>query len=76
MLGNFFSNTLNGLAYGPKNLWQPEIFDVQPHLISFFKIHFSLGLVHKIILLFMRIFKIDLNHLPQAPPLFIKLCDH
>jgi hypothetical protein len=53
VLEKFFSNTLNGLAYGPKNLWlKPSgnrIFlkDVHPHFISFLKIHRPLGLVLK-----------------------------
>jgi hypothetical protein len=59
-----------------QTFWQPEIFDVQPHFIPFFKIHLSSRLVCKVLVPFMRLFKIGLSHFPQAPPLFIKLCDH
>jgi hypothetical protein len=56
-----------------QTFWQLEFFDVQPHFISFFKIHLSSRLVHKIFVLFMRVFKIGLSHLPQAP-LFLSSC--
>ncbi len=39
-----------------QTFWQSEIFDVQPHFISFLKIHLSSGLVKKILVLFMRLY--------------------
>jgi hypothetical protein len=55
---------------GPKtcdsNLLATNFFDVQPHFISFFKIHLPLGLVHKIFVLFVHLFNVGLGHLPQA----------
>jgi hypothetical protein len=55
---------------------QPEILDVQPHFIPFFKTHLSSGLVLKVFVPFMCLLKIGLGPFPQEPPLFIKLCDH
>jgi hypothetical protein len=70
VLQNYFSNTLNGPAYGPKNLWikpfsNQNSFDVQPHFISFFKIHLSSGLVQKIFVLFMCVTTLALGSRPR-----------
>jgi hypothetical protein len=44
-----------------QTFWKLEIFDVQPRFISFLKIHLLLGLVHKILISFMCLFKIGFN---------------
>jgi hypothetical protein len=59
-----------------QTFWQPEILDVQPHFIPFFKIHLSSGLVRNAFVPFMSLLKIGINHLSQVLPLFIELCDH
>jgi hypothetical protein len=63
-----FPTLWTNLHMGPRTcglgLLATEIFCVQPHFVSFFEIHLSSELVHKILVPFVHLFKIGLSHLP------------